>query len=71
MTIDQTIKKLRLTLCLEQQEFGMLIGVTKSSVCNYEQGNRKPRLPVIRKMMELAKKNKIKITLEDFLNYRE
>ncbi len=68
MTIGEAIKKLRLALCLEQQEFGVLIGVTKSSVCNYEQGNRKPRLPTIRKMMELAKKNKVKIALEDFLN---
>lgn len=68
MTISEAIKKLRMALCLEQQEFGQLIGVTKSSVCNYEQGTRKPRLPIIRKMMELAKKNKVKMTLEDFLN---
>lgn len=68
MTIKETIKKLRLALCLDQSEFGAFIGVTKSSVCNYEAGTRNPRLPVIRKMVELARKNKVKITLEDFLN---
>ncbi len=67
MNIQEAIKHLRTSLFLDQKEFGELIGITKSSICNYEHGNRKPRLRVIRKMVELAKKHKIKIALEDFL----
>jgi transcriptional regulator with XRE-family HTH domain len=68
MKIKDTIKNLRLALLLEQKEFGDLIGVDKSSICNYERGIRSPRLPIIRKMLELAKQHKIKITVDDFLN---
>jgi len=68
MNINETIKKLRMALCLEQAEFGELIDVSKGTICNYEAGRRKPRLPIIRKMMEIAKKNKVKIELEDFIN---
>ena len=68
MNINETIKKLRMALCLEQAEFGELIDVSKCTICNYEAGRRKPRLPIIRKMMEIAKKNKVKIELEDFIN---
>lgn len=67
MTLSEAVKKLRLDLLLEQKEFGEMLGVTKTSICNYEMGNRKPRLPIIRKMVEIAKKNKVKISLEDFL----
>jgi DNA-binding transcriptional regulator YiaG len=68
MTVAEAIKNLRMALCLQQKEFAALIDVTESSVCNWESGRRSPRLPKIRKMMELAKKNKIKFNSEDFLN---
>lgn len=68
MSAANVIKRLRQALCLEQQEFAEKIGVTKSSVCNYEKGIRVPRLPTIRKILELAKKHKIKIGVEDFLD---
>jgi transcriptional regulator with XRE-family HTH domain len=68
MKIKDTIKYLRRSLVLEQKEFADLLGIDKSSICNYEHGARKPRLPIIRKMLELAKQHKIKISPEDFLN---
>lgn len=68
MKAAKAIKMIRQALCLEQQEFAKQIGVTKSSVCNYEKGIRMPRLPTIRKILDLAKKNKIKIGVEDFLD---
>jgi len=68
MKIKDTIKYLRRSLVLEQKEFADLLGIDKSSICNYEHGVRKPRLPIIRKMLELAKQHKIKISTEDFLN---
>ena len=68
MKIKDTIKYLRRSLVLEQKEFADLLGIDKSSICNYEHGTRKPRIPIIRKMLELAKQHKLKISPEDFLN---
>lgn len=68
MTVKDTIKKLRLSLGLEQPEFAKEIGVTPGSVCGWEKGRRTPRLPKIRLMLALAKKHKIKLNIEDFLS---
>lgn len=68
MSAAQAIKRIRMALLFEQEEFAELIGVSKQSVCNYEKGVRQPRLPVIRKILEVAKKNKIKASAEDFLS---
>lgn len=68
MAVSTTIKKIRIQLCLGQDEFAEKIGVTKSSVCKYEKGDRTPRISVIRKIKELAEKNDIDITIEDFFN---
>lgn len=68
MLLNEAVRKVRLGMCLEQAEFGNLIGVTKGAVSMYEKGCRKPRLPVIRKILELAKENQIKVSLEDFIN---
>lgn len=66
--LSETIKNLRLQLFLDQKEFAEIIGIKKGTVSNYENGYRKPRLPIIRRMLELARKNKIKLNPEDFLN---
>jgi DNA-binding transcriptional regulator YiaG len=68
MTPQQMIKKLRLSLGLEQREFGKEFDVTAATVCNWESGRRSPRLPKIRAMVELAKKHKIKMQIEDFIS---
>lgn len=68
MKINEAIKKLRMALCLEQHEFGTLIGVSAMSVSQYERGARKPRLPTVRKMLDLASEKKVSVVLEDFLN---
>lgn len=68
MTVNENIKKLRLTIGLQQGEFGKIFDVTTSTVCNWESGRRSPRLPKIRQMVELAKKHKIKASIEDFLS---
>ena len=65
--IGATIRKLRLLLCLEQHEFAELMGVVTGTIWSWEHGTRRPRLPKIRKMVELAKKNKLKIDITDFL----
>jgi predicted transcriptional regulator len=68
MKITQAIRNIRKALLLQQGEFADLIGVSKASICNYESGLRRPRLPIIRKILELAKHHKIKVSPEDFLN---
>lgn len=67
MEISAKIKNLRLSLGLEQKEFGEFLGVTMGTVSNWENSRRSPRLGRIRKMIELAKKNKIKLEIKDFI----
>jgi len=67
MKVNENIKKLRLAIGFQLGEFGKIFSVTTSTVCNWESGRRSPRLPNIRKMVELAKKHRIKLTIDDFL----
>lgn len=67
MNSAETIKKMRLSLCMEQKEFAGLLGISVSSISHYETSIRKPRLPVVRKLLDLARKHKIKVDIEDFL----
>jgi DNA-binding transcriptional regulator YiaG len=68
MAASDSVKRLRLALCLEQAEFGALLNVTKGTVSNWEHGLRVPRLPKIRRLVEIAKQNKVKFSIEDFLS---
>lgn len=68
MTISESVIKLRRSLGLEQQELAEILGITHTSISNYENGKRHPRIRIVRKMLELAKKHKIKLTLEDFFD---
>ena len=44
MLIGKRIKELRIEKGLSQQQLGEIIGVTKVSVCGYENGSRVPTL---------------------------
>ena len=44
MLIGKRIKKIRKKKGLSQEELGNLIGVTKVSICGYENGTRTPNL---------------------------
>jgi len=68
MPAAETIRKLRLALGLHQYEFCKEVGVEPGTISNWEMGRRFPKLPFIRKMVEIAKKNKVKMKVEDFLN---
>lgn len=67
MEISERIKHLRLSLGLEQSEFAQLVSVSSGTVSNWENARRSPRLSKIRKMIEIAKKNKIKLEIKDFI----
>ena len=61
------ILKLRMWLGYEQAEFGKLLGVTRGTVSNWEHARRVPKLPKIRLLVDIAKKNNIPMELNDFL----
>ena len=63
--IGKRVKELRIKLGLSQQELGNAIGVTKVSVCGYENGSRIPNLD---NLVKLAHKLE---TTTDFLLGRE
>ena len=44
MLIGKRIKDMRIKMGLSQQELGDLLGVTKVSICGYENGTRTPSL---------------------------
>jgi transcriptional regulator with XRE-family HTH domain len=67
MKSSEMIKRIRLSFCLDQKEFGELIAMSRQAIWQYEKGIRKPRLPTIRKLLMLAKKNHIKTCTEDFM----
>ena len=46
------IKELRLSLGLNQVEFGHSLNVTKQSVCNWENGNIQPSIDMLIKISE-------------------
>lgn len=50
MVIGIKIKKIRLNNKLTQEEFGNMIGVSKTAVCNYELGKKYPCLKNIVKI---------------------
>ena len=64
--VAKTIKNIRRNLYLEVKDFAHIIGVTRQSVYYYESGQRIPKLKVIKKLLELAKKNGMDYSIEDF-----
>ncbi len=68
MSAAETIKKIRTNLYLERSEFAELLGITTSAVGYYETGKRIPKLRIIKTMREIAKKNGMEFSIEDFLN---
>jgi len=65
MSTAEQIKKIRLKLCLNQAEFASALCISNSCISYYESGAREPSFSTIRKILALAKKNNIKVTLED------
>ena len=47
MLYSERIKKLRLDRGMSQQDLGDMIGVTKVSICGYENGTRTPSLETL------------------------
>lgn len=63
--IGKRVKELRIEKGLSQQELGLAIGVTKVSICGYENGTRIPTLDNLIKLAEVLE------TTTDYLLGRE
>ena len=63
--IGKRVKELRIKLGLSQQELGNAVGVTKVSICGYENGSRIPNLDNLVKLAHTLE------TTTDFLLGRE
>lgn len=66
MTPHELIKNIRYQLLMQQDEFAKKLGVTKAAICNYERGVRFPKMSVLKRLKELALKNKLNIQMDDF-----
>lgn len=53
MIIGKRLKDLRLSKGLNQQQIGEMLGVTKVSICGYENGTRTPSLETFLMIAEL------------------
>lgn len=55
------IKEIRLAKGLEQKEFAKILGVSKTTVCNWETGNKQISAKNIKKILEYCQQNNIKL----------
>lgn len=63
--MKNTLLEIRNKLGFSQSELGMKIGKSQSAIAHYEKGIRFLSLGDAYKILDLAKKKKIKIKLED------
>lgn len=63
--IGKRVRELRMERGMSQQELGLAIGVTKVSICGYENGTRLPNLEKLIKLAEVLE------TSTDYLLGRE
>lgn len=64
---DTVFAKVRKELGINQTEFAVLCGIgCTQMVSQYETGRTLPKLEVVMRVIEVARKNDIAITLEDF-----
>ena len=63
MDYPQLIKELRGKLLVTQTELAEMLGCTFASVNRWERGHHEPTIKMKRKIVELCRKNKIKVDL--------
>lgn len=61
MKYSEIIKTLRVKMLLTQMEFASVLGVSFESVNRWENGKNEPSFKVKRKILQLAKENKIEV----------
>ncbi len=68
MKSSKVIKRIRLELLKSREEFASMVGVSVQSIGNYENSMRQPKLSIVKKLIDIAKKNKIDVMASDFFD---
>lgn len=58
--VSKLIKKLRAKLDLTQEQFAQKVGVTFSTINNWEKGNRTPHPFLFQKLLDMAEEAELK-----------
>lgn len=66
MKSAKAVKKIRLELFKSRAELATLLGISAQSIFHYETELREPKLHIVKKLLDIAKKNKINVTSSDF-----
>ena len=65
MSVKAILRNARIALCLNQREFGELLGLSHSAIWLYESGRRQPALKTIRRIVDVLKEKQIDINYVD------
>lgn len=68
MTPSEFIKRIRLSLCATQQEFGVMIDKDPGTISMYESGKRRPSYATVKKLVQIARENGMEATFLDIRN---
>lgn len=60
------VKVIRQRLLLTQVEFSKKLSVSKQMISNYETGQYKPSMKVIKRLIDICRENDIEINTNDF-----
>ncbi len=66
MGMESHVKKIRLSLGLSQKEFGLILGVSRTMIYNYESGEKAPNNTRIKQLLGIAKEQGLLCKAEDF-----
>jgi transcriptional regulator with XRE-family HTH domain len=61
----ETIRRIRLTLCLSKRDFAGLLSLAPSTISMYEFGVRQPSFDTLRKLISLCQDNDIPFRLDE------
>lgn len=65
MTTAESLKYIRYELRLNQTQLAERLGIPSSTISCYESGKRFPSYATVLKILNFAKKNKLKLQMED------
>ncbi len=68
MKISQKIRQIRIKMNMTQADFGKEIGVCQNTVSQYETLGKMPSPKVMRRIVMMAKKVRIIITVDDIIS---
>ena len=68
MKSSKAVKSIRMQLFKDRKQFAEMVGISQQSIIHYENSLRRPKLSIIKKMIDIAKENNIEISPSDFFD---